>query len=395
MPELKNQGTVLFFRQTVLLKNRTVPLILFAFFLLGLSCYAEQPQAVRVLIMQEVESLWIKVPGYYEVIDLADGSNLSSGENLNTTVTVSKTGILIKGRNSKVSKLLIRPKSNAMVMIDGRHFRGDIELARGLQDRLAVINSIGLEDYIKGISIREISHYWPTQALKAQVIAFRSFALYKMEENKAKDYDVTSDIYSQVYSGKAAERYRINNAVDQTKGIILTYQGKVLPAFYHATCAGNTEDASLLWNIDLAPLKGVTCGFCKESPHYSWHYDLSLQEAQDTLAKEGFKLKGIEGIEILGKDKSGRIADLKIISAKKDLKISAKDFRNTLGPNVVKSANFSVKIIDNDMVFEGLGWGHGVGLCQWGAYFMAKQGYNYEQILKYYYPGCEITSSKP
>ena len=94
---------------------------------------------------------------------------------------------------------------------------------------------------------------------------------------------------------------------------------------------------------------------------------------------------------ILGRDKSGRITELKIISGKKDLKVSAKDFRNIIGPNIIKSTNFKVKIIKDDIVFEGFGWGHGVGLCQWGAYFMAKQGYNAKQILQYYYPGTQLT----
>ena len=95
---------------------------------------------------------------------------------------------------------------------------------------------------------------------------------------------------------------------------------------------------------------------------------------------------------MLGRDKSGRITDLKIVTGKKDMKISAKDFRNILGPNIIKSTNFQVKVIDQDVVFEGFGWGHGVGLCQWGAYFMAKQGYTYKQILEYYYPGAQISS---
>ncbi|MCK9604248.1 MAG: SpoIID/LytB domain-containing protein, partial [Candidatus Omnitrophica bacterium] len=210
-------------------------------------------------------------------------------------------------------------------------------------------------------------------------------------ESAGKDYDLTSDIYSQVYSGMAAERYRINKAVDETKGLILVYQGKVFPAFYHATCAGHTEDASRLWNINIAPLTGVACGFCKESPHFNWHYVLSLKEINDKLEKAGFKINNIKDILILGRDDSGRITDLKILSAEREVKISAKDFRETIGPNIIKSTNFNLSIAGTDVIFEGLGWGHGVGLCQWGSYFMAKQGYGYEEILAYYYPGALIS----
>jgi stage II sporulation protein D len=230
------------------------------------------------------------------------------------------------------------------------------------------------------------------EALKAQAVASRTYAMYQMQENKDNDYDVTSDIYSQVYGGKASERFRTSQAVDETDSQILTFEGKVFPAFFSATCAGHTEDASLLWDTDLTPLKGVVCGFCRESPHYNWHYVFSLPEIEDKLAQSGRSIKGISQISILGRDNSGRITDLKITSAQEETKIAAKDFRNIIGPNIIRSTNFNVTVVDSDAVFEGLGWGHGAGLCQWGAYFMAKQGYKYEEILKFYYPQAEISS---
>jgi stage II sporulation protein D len=253
-----------------------------------------------------------------------------------------------------------------------------------------VINQINLEDYLKGILYQESSHYWPQEALKAQAAVCRSYAVYQIEENKLKDYDVTSDIYSQVYGGKTSERYRTNRAVDDTRSQVITYKDKIIPAYFHATCAGHTEDAGLLWNIEILPLKGVVCGFCKASPHFNWHNVLSLSEIEEKLTAAGYKIKGIEGITILGRNESGRILDLEIASAQKNIKISAKDFRNLIGPNLIRSTNFRVSIAQGDAVFEGLGWGHGVGLCQWGAYFMAKQGYTYKEILRYYYPQTDV-----
>jgi stage II sporulation protein D len=213
-----------------------------------------------------------------------------------------------------------------------------------------------------------------------------------MQENAKKDFDLTSDVYSQVYGGKGAERYRINKTVDETKGLVLTYRGKVFPAFYHSTCGGHTEDASLFWNINIEPLRGVPCSFCQDSPHFRWHSVLSQEEVKNALIKSGYQIENIKDILILSRDKSNRIANIKIITEKKDIEISAKDFRNIIGPNIIRSTNFDVKIIDHDIVFRGLGWGHGVGLCQWGAYFMAKLGYSYKQILEYYYPGAQISS---
>jgi len=345
---------------------------------------------VRVAIVQDVSSLRLKIKGPFQILDSVNQEVLKRGKNLNTTVTVYSDGILLGNTKSKTNKLFIKPDYPESIIINGRIFRGDIQLIKNNM-KLSVVNYIDLEDYVKGISVRETSHYWPIDSLKAEVIAFRTFALYKMQENKQKDFDLTSDVYSQVYGGRTSERYRINKAVDETRGMVLTYQGKIFPAFYHATCGGHTEDASLFWNINIPPLKGVSCNFCQESPHFKWHKVLSRKEIRDALLKSGLRIEDIKDILILGRDKSGRITDLKIVTDKKEIKISAKDLRNILGPNIIKSTNFQVEVIEDDVVFEGFGWGHGVGLCQWGAYFMAKQGYTYEQILEYYYPGCEIS----
>lgn len=357
---------------------------------LVVSCYGQAPRYIRVLIMQDTSSLRLKIRGSYEIMDSTNNKVLNRGKNLNTTVTAYSGGILLGNIRSNTNKLFIKSYDTPAI-INGRLFRGTIQFIKDDDRKLSVINHIDLEDYIKGISVRELSHYWPRQALLAHVIVFRTFALYKMQENIQKDYDLTSDIYSQVYGGGAAERYRVNKVVEETKGLVLTYQGKIFPAFYHATCAGHTEDASSLWNINIAPLKGVDCGFCGDSPHFKWHNVLSAEETKNLLRKAGYPIENIKDITILGRNKSGRITNLKIVTDKKDITITAKDFRNILGPNIIRSTNFNVDVVDNELVFEGYGWGHGVGLCQWGGYFMAKQGRSYQEILKYYYPGTEIS----
>ena len=362
-----------------------------------LSCFsqasvlAQKGKCVRVAILRDAQSVSLKINGKFSITDESGNKVLYEGSGLKTTITGYKNGILLAGESFNTDKILIKKNDPGMIVINNRIFRGSIKFIKDSSGKFTAVNYIELEDYIKGISVHETSHYWPMDALKAEAIVFRTFALYRCRENKQKDYDLTNDVYSQVYGGKIAERYRINNAVDETKGIVLTYRDEILPAFYHATCAGHTEDASMLWGINLAPLKGVVCPFCNDSPHFNWHYDLPTTEIADKLKVAGLAVGGIKEILISGRDSSGRITDLKIFSDKNDLKISAKDFRSILGPDIIRSTNFNVKIIDRDSVFEGFGWGHGVGLCQWGAYGMAKQGRNYTQILRYYYPGAEIT----
>lgn len=351
------------------------------------SLSAQNDKYIRVAIIQDIESLIIKIKGSYEIMDSASGKILYRSKNLKSTVTSYKNGILIGGMALNSTKISLKVNDPEATLVNNRRFNGDIQLINKENGHLLVINYVELEDYIKGILYHEVSHYWPPEALKAQAVVCRTYAIYQINENKAKDYDLTADIYSQVYGGKTSQRYRTNKAVDETKRQVLTYKDKVFPAYFHATCAGHTQDASLLWNIDIAPLKGVFCGFCKESPHFKWHSVLSLKKIKDSLLKSGYSgFEKIKDIVILGKDSSGRITYLKIITDKKDIKISAKDFREILKPNIIKSTNFTLTIVGEDAVFQGLGWGHGVGMCQWGAYFMAKKGYNCRQILEYYYP---------
>ena len=373
---------------SALRKNKMRILFTLVFLLLTFNCSASE--TVRVAIIQDASSLSLKIKGFFEARDLETGKVIYRARSINTTVTAYKNGIMFGGMKSESNRLFIKSDDPEIFIINEKMFRGNIQLIKKANGKLLVVNCIELEDYVKGILYQESSHYWPMEVLKAQAIISRTYALYQMQGNKQKDFDMTNDIYSQVYGGQASERYRTNKAVDETAGKVLFYKGKIIPAYFHATCGGHTEDASALWKIDLAPLKGVACGFCRESPHFNWHYDLSLKEIEDKLSREGFKIKNITNLKILGRDKSGRVTDLKIISANKEEKIPAKDFRNIIGPNNINSTNFSVNVVGSDAVFEGIGWGHGVGLCQWGAYFMAKQGYTAEQILKYYYPGVNV-----
>ena len=355
------------------------------------SSAAEAPRYIRVAVIQDAQSVDLRIYGIYELVDPKDNRLILRTKNLKVTVTVFDAGINLGNKAYPCQKLFIKTEEGGVIILNGRRFRGNLCLIRKLNLHLLVVNSIELEDYLKGILYHEVSHYWPVEVLKAQAVVSRTYALYQIQENSRKDYDVTADIYSQVYGGMTSERYRTNRAVNQTRGEALVYKDKIFPAYFHATSGGYTEDAAALWNINIAPLKGVLCSFCYESPHFKWHYVVSLNEIKDKLIASGYAVNNIKGIEILNRDFSGRIKDLKISSDVKEIKIPAKDFRQALGPNVLMSTNFNLTLAGLDAVFEGTGWGHGVGMCQWGAYFLAKQGRHYTEILRYYYPGSELS----
>ena len=254
-----------------------------------------------------------------------------------------------------------------------------------------MINSLGLEDYVKGILRHEVSDRWPLEVIKAQAVAARSYAVYQIHANKGKEYDLTSDIYSQVYGGKSAERYRTNIAAERTEGEILIYQNKIFPAYYHATCGGKTEDVRVLWKDDIPPLKGVDCHFCKLSPHFQWKRNYRLKDIQEILNAHGYTIGLIKEIKVLSRTPSGRVKMLLIISKDGQVtSIEANRFRNLIGPNLIKSNLYSIEMKGYFFDLIGRGWGHGVGMCQWGAYAMAKERYDYKEILKYYYPGAEV-----
>jgi len=277
--------------------------------------------------------------------------------------------------------------------VNGRRFRGAVDVIKKDNGKVMVINRIGLDDYLYGVLYHEVSHRWPMEVLKVQAIAARTFAVYQVRQSKSQPYDLRSDVYSQMYGGRTSEKWSTTRAVNLTKGKILKYKGEVLPAYYHATCAGHTEDASNLWKVDMEPLKGVACDFCKGSPHYRWSKKIKLVELENRLKDNGYKISDISSITVLSRNASGRVDKLEIKGAGDEaVVLSGKDFRQMIGPNDIRSAKFEVSLRAAALVVDGLGWGHGVGMCQWGAYGMARQGKKAEEILKYYYPGAEIAN---
>ena len=277
--------------------------------------------------------------------------------------------------------------------VNGRRFRGSVDITRKDNGKLMVINRLPLDEYLYGVLYNEVSHRWPIEVLKAQAIAARTFALYQIRQNKSQYYDLRNDIYSQVYGGKTSEKWSTTAAVNKTKGQVLVYKGDIFPAYYHATCAGHTEDASNLWNVNLPVLKGVPCNFCSDSPHYKWTKEIPLRVLEEKLRTYGYKSDKVSVVTILSRNRSGRADKIEIRDGTGiTVSLTGKDFRQMLGPNDIKSTKFELSIQGNSLVVQGLGWGHGVGMCQWGAYGMARAGKKADEILKYYYPGAEVST---
>jgi len=297
--------------------------------------------------------------------------------------------ILIDGKDSETNWLNVIPKKT-MMKLNGKPFRGKVEIAIDEDNLLVVVNELSIEDYVKGVINHEISSAWNIEAVKSQAIVARTYAIYQKRQRVNRFYDLESSVLDQVYGGAQNEDFRARYAVDETQGMVLFYDGEIVKPYYFSTCGGATEDAANVWGESKPYLSSVKCNFCKDSPAYKWTKSLSLNTIKNKLSAEGYKIGEIAKIIILGRTRSGRVLKLSIADSRGSVKLNGVDFRRIMGYNVIKSTSFEVKVNGGEAIFSGRGSGHGVGLCQWGAKGMADSGYNFKEILEYYYPGTKI-----
>ncbi len=358
---------------------------------------AEEPKPptpmVRVLVLENAKSLKLSVKGGYELYGLPATSFIQKGRELESVpVTASAAGIRVGNKALSVRGLRVDPAEERDLYINNSRFRGSVDIwSDPATQTLTVVNTVDIESYLYGVLHHEVAHWWPMEALKAQAVAARTYALYQMQVSRSQPYDLKSSTASQVYGGATQERFRAKRAVDMTRGQILTYKGRLFPAYFHATCAGMTAAASELWNIDTPPLKGgVPCDYCKISPHYYWHAKVPVSDIEQKLAKSGRPVGQILKIEKISQTPSGRVGSLRITGNADAAVVAAKDLRVWVGGDKLRSTDFAVSVHDDVAEFKGAGWGHGVGLCQWGALGQALIGRSCETILAYYYPGSVI-----
>jgi len=286
-------------------------------------------------------------------------------------------------------KVWIIPQKDFFCIANGRRYKGRMLIFQKSGD-LQVINELSLEDYLYGVIKWEINPNWPFASVAAQAIVARTYAFRKISDSSNKDYHLTNDVKDQMYGGVESEDPLARIAVDLTKGEILTFQGKPIQAYYHACCGGYTASSFDVWGKDIPYLQAIPDKFCKESPYSHWIFKIKRQELKNILEKKGLISGKINQIKIVDWDKGGRVGKLLIDSSKGKTYLMGTEFRSLIGPNKLRSTLFNVEKRGNYFIFTGKGWGHGVGMCQWGAKAMAEKGYGVSEILKFYYPGTEI-----
>lgn len=254
------------------------------------------------------------------------------------------------------------------------------------------VEEVPLEEYIVGVLAGEMPIDFEFEALKAQAVASRSYVLKRIEYNKDNEYDVVDSVLNQVYldddylketwgNNYTIKINKLRTAVNETYNEYMEYDGEIIDALFFSTSNGYTEDSHLVFNLELPYLKSVESSWDQEvSSAFSSKYTYSLQEFYEKL---GLEYKDKLEVEILERSSTNRVLKLKI---------NGQEFEGTTLYNKLglRSTDFEITQVGSNVVFDMKGYGHGVGMSQYGALGMAKQGYTYDEILKHYYTGVTI-----
>ncbi|HET7876641.1 MAG TPA: SpoIID/LytB domain-containing protein [Methylomirabilota bacterium] len=277
--------------------------------------------------------------------------------------------------------------SGRPIRLGGREYGAAIELI-STGGGMAIVNDLPLEDYLVGVLRAEADERWPMEVLRAQAIVARTYAAYHRRLNTMKPYHILASVAHQQFAGRVPAISPMLGAVQETAGQVLRLDGELFPAFYHTECGGHTEDPRLVFATgNLPALKPVVCPFSAESPHFHWTRDLDVTELSELLRRQGVDVGRLIGLEVTERTPSLRVVAVTLRGTRGLARLRGTEFRRMVGYDVIKSTLFSVAVDDQKARFAGRGYGHGVGLCQWGAKGMAEQGYTAWQILAFYYPG--------
>jgi stage II sporulation protein D len=297
--------------------------------------------------------------------------------------TVSGDGIEIDGARAAGFRL----RSERPLRLNGREYPSPLDVVRN-GEGLAVVNEVPLEDYVAGVLRAEAGEKWPPEALRAQAIAARTYAAYHRTIAGARPYHIVASTAHQQYAGRVPATSPIWGAVGETAGQVLLWEGDLFPAFYHTESGGYTEDPRTVFAARNMPgLQPVRCEFSAGSPHYYWSLDVKLTDLAEVLRKNDAGVGSVTAIEVTERTPSLRAATVVVHGTRGSVRLRGNDFRRLLGYDTFKSTLFAVAVDTPWVHFTGRGYGHGVGMCQWGAKGMAEQGHVARQILEYYYPG--------
>jgi len=347
----------------------------------------------------------------------------------------------------KTEEININPidESNAANLLEFNNakYRGSIIVRAQADGKLTVINDIELNEYLYSVVGSEVNPTWHMEALKAQAVAARNYTIINMGKHNDSGFDLCSNTHCQAYKGYDKEHERINTAVDETNNKLLYYGDKLATTFYHSSSGGHTENSENVWSDEIPYIRGVADPFSYGSPNDNWILELDKDEIKKKLEENNMNVGDIIDINIIETSEFGRALKVEFTGTKDKVVLEKEKVRYLFGTSNLKSIWYNIKtnsdvniydittdsikikrpvglsiisatgqrtvkptnekisikglfnvenysIIPDNYIFNGKGWGHGLGMSQYGAKGMAESGYNYVEILEYYYTGTKV-----
>lgn len=384
---------------------------------------ADGDHLIRIALRTSANTVRISSTGRWRFYE-ADGRTFLARGNANEPWRVEHAGRDVRAVRSdgmpttwKADAIVAAPDDpTASMLVDGKPYRGELRLV-GTDTGIVVIETVGVEQYLRGVVPLELGDNEPrdSAAIEAQAVAARSYTYTHLAEPEADAYDLTAGTNDQVYGGVDAETAAGNAAVAATAGIVITYGGRVVNAPYHSTCGGETAAPSEVWHSPDEPylrpvsdrIPGTDRYYCDISPRFRWTRTLSASQLDAAVARYLARYASVPGgnpgpvrdVAVVNRTQSGRVGQLSVRTTLGSYVLRGNDMRYVLRPvggEILNSTYFSVAVERTKagalarLVLDGRGYGHGVGMCQWGAIGRARAGQDFRTILRTYYPGTAL-----
>ena len=336
-----------------------------------------------------------------------------------------------------------RDDNDGVLEYDSREYRGELVLHPSPDGAIVVVNRLDVESYLCGVLPYEMSTGWPLEALKAQAVAARNYVANNIGKHRSNGFDLCNTTHCQVYRGKTGEAEDCTQAVLDTAGVYLYYDGKPAQTFYFSSSGGRTENVKDVWGSSFPYLVSVEDTYEKteEIPSANWQYTLSTAALTEKVSN--YKIGTVKDVVITSTTDGGRAKTLSISGTSGIKQLKATDFRSLIGASAIKGTFFTIEKSSNEKIvaisasgeknigtevnvicsdavemlsvpsaflgqngvflfepiyssfkFVGKGYGHGVGMSQWGARGMAEAGFTYDQILTHYFTGTELKTEE-
>lgn len=315
---------------------------------------------------------------------LVEGGSYAVVEGGRATLTRAVDGIVLDGVRTRA--VAVKLRADGPIAAAGKTLRGSIEVLLDEEGGLLVVNELPIEEYLAAVLGSEMPPGFPPEALKAQAVASRTYAVRKKLEAEGRPFHLGATVLSQVYGGVHREDARTKAAVEATTGEVLVFEHEPIEAYFFSSCGGKTADGEEALGRALPYLKPVECPEKPGFPGSRWRLELSAAELGKRLGTGP-----VERLEVASRTGTGRARTVAVKGRDgKARTMTAAQFRQALGYSDLGSLAFEVTKKGGHFHFTGRGKGHGTGLCQWGARAAALDGWDYRRILRHYYPGTAL-----